>query len=85
MAQQCESGEENVKTRGRNLIDTDHVGLTQMSLHVEDNGLLSPMSGSPVITKATCMNKTRSINLSGRDEVDLLIGATFGVLSLYFR
>lgn len=32
MAQQCESEEEKVKTWERNLIDTDHVGLTQMSL-----------------------------------------------------
>lgn len=67
-----------MKTRERNLIDTDHIGLTQMSLYLEGNRLLSPMSGSYVIVKATCMNKTRSINLSGRDEVDLSIGAEFG-------
>lgn len=67
-----------MKTRERNLIDTDHIGLTQMSLYLEGNRLFSPMSGSYVIVKATCMNKTRSINLSGRDEVDLSIGAEFG-------
>lgn len=56
-----------------------------MLFHMHNNGLLSSMSNTVVISKDTHMSKTQNTKLSGRDEVDLSVGAAMCVLSLYFR